>query len=302
MLPTDVKSSKAIALHRNILFSNSQDSRRDSKRVIAEANRDLDGKIVSEPEAKQNPLTHLSLYYFFWFHLGIFYFLFLFYRRLLRVKPGKPNFPSPKNQAKSTKFNASKDQGFAAQPNPYLTTVSKIQIAFSPQAVGLRKKLTQISSSASCDQDQDIVDLMYKTVLALVSQQDWTHVSYTSKTFPKEQVITEFDIISQHERKKCASKESSLANAYNQVNQSFIDHPDSYRYIVVTLILCTTHSEPLFDKIYTEEQLIEELAKLGKINRDSLIQFELLWNPQQEDTYLTNEELLVEYGDMIRLL
>ena len=34
---------------------------------------------------------------------------------------------------------------------------------------------------------------------------------------------------------------------------------------------------------------------------DYLMKFELLWTPQQADEYLTDEELLMEYTDIISL-
>ncbi|MGL5074232.1 MAG: DUF1517 domain-containing protein [Waterburya sp.] len=41
--------------------------------------------------------------------------------------------------------------------------------------------------------------------------------------------------------------------------------------------------------------------KLSKMEQDSVIKFELLWNPQQENVYISNEQLLIEYADMTRL-
>ena len=181
-------------------------------------------------------------------------------------------------------------------------TVSKLQIAFSPQALKLRQKLSQISYSVDSNQEQDIVDLLCKTVLALVSHQNWTHVNHSWMTLGLDEAKAEFNLISQTERKKCLTRELSLVNHNYSANSDSSAPKDDYRYVVVTLILWTTHNFPLFTKKHTEEQLIEELAKLSKIRREFLLKFELLWNPQQESIYLNNEQLLTEYSDLNRLL
>jgi len=260
---------------------------------------------ITASKVKQVRSISLSLFLLFFIPLGIFYPLFLFYRKLLGVEGKESDPPLEKNyKSKFTQPPSRKIFDFEAEENTPVATVSKLQIAFSPQALGLRQKLEQISSNDDLNQDQDIVDLMCKTVLALVSQQDWTHINYSSDSLPLEEVKAEFNLISRTERNKFITKELSLVNHNQQRNwrDDKSNYQDFYRYVVVTLVFCTTHNEPLFKKIHTEEQLIQVLGKLSKMRKDSLIQFELLWNPQQKDKYLSNDQLLMEYSDMIRLL
>ncbi|MEL6442091.1 MAG: DUF1517 domain-containing protein [Cyanobacteria bacterium J06621_8] len=259
-----------------------------------------------------NSLQQSSLFIFliiFILYCLIFYPLFLFYRRLLRVKgdilldsdPKSSQLPLLKPSEPQIDDLEQRDE-FSNTPVSDTTvpgaTVSKLQIAFSPQACTLRQKLQQISASAEREEALEVVDLLCKTVLALVSHQDWTHVSYSSISLPLDEVKAEFDYISLTERRKCRSRQPTPVYYERSVDNS----NDSYNYVVVTLIICTTHTNPLFDKILTEAQLIEELAKLGNMERESLIKFELLWNPQSEATYLSNEQLLTEYSELIRLL
>ncbi len=260
---------------------------------------------ISESKLRLARFISFSFFLLFFIPLGIFYPLFLFYRKLLGVEPKEPAYALGTNYA--PQFPEPHDSSIfdvEAQADTQVATVSKLQIAFSPQARRLRRKLEQISSGDDLNLNQDLVDFLCKTILALVSQQDWTHVNYSSVSLPLEEVQTEFDLISYKEKDKFLSKELSLVNR-NQPKQGSVDqsiHQDSYRYVVVTLVFCTTHNNPLFNKIHTEEQLIEELGKLGNMKAESLIKFELLWNPQQEDDYLSNEQLLTKYSDMIRLL
>ncbi|MEM7757647.1 MAG: DUF1517 domain-containing protein [Cyanobacteria bacterium P01_A01_bin.40] len=290
---------------------NSQIKQQQIKRLlVADSNIQDNNSDFDKSKLQLTELISRSFFLIFFIPCGIFYPLFLFYRKLLGVDQKELDF----TQTASNKLKFLEDDyNYPQELNLDVTkatesvnvssaTVSKLQIAFSPQALKLRQKLVQISSSADLNQDQDIVDLMCKTVLALVSHQDWTHVNYTSSSLPLDQVKAEFNLISQTERKKCINRNLSLANRSHQANRHHSSQGDDYRYVVVTLILCTTHDSPLFGKIHTEEQLIDELAKLSKMRRESLLKFELLWNPQQETIYLNNDQLLTEYSDMIRLL
>ena len=77
---------------------------------------------------------------------------------------------------------------------------------------------------------------------------------------------------------------------------------DIASYIVVTLIIGTAHDRPLWDKITTIDELQKALESLASIRQDYLMVFELLWSPQSEEDSLTNDELLLEYTDMIQLI
>ena len=57
----------------------------------------------------------------------------------------------------------------------------------------------------------------------------------------------------------------------------------------------------LFEKINTEAQLKEELLQLASIKDDYLSKFELLWTSQKSGEYFTDEELLLEYINIISL-
>jgi hypothetical protein len=259
---------------------------------------------VKESPTRLIRLISLSFFFLFFVPLGIFYPLFLFYKMLL-TKPDEPNdlLNSDLNSARQARFSEpvnSIDSVLQAKQDVNQATVSKLQIAFSPPARQLRAELSRVASMTDLHQF-DLVDLMHQTVDVLIEQGHWTHASYGSITLPLAKVKSEFNFISVQERIKFTSKTPSLANHNRNISNSN-GNQESYSYVVVTLILCTSHTTPLFKKINTKEQLVNELTQLGKMERDSVIKFELLWNPQQEGVYLSNDQLLTEYGDMTRLL
>lgn len=259
---------------------------------------------VKESPTRLIRLISLSFFFLFFVPLGIFYPLFLFYKMLL-IKPDEPDdlLNSDLNSDRQAGFTEpvdSIDSVLQAEQDVNQATVSKLQIAFSPPARQLRAELSRVTSMTDLQQF-DLVDLMHQTVDVLIEQGHWTHASYGSITLPLAKVRLEFNLISVQERTKFTSKTPSLVNHNRNINNSN-GNQESYSYVVVTLILCTSHTTPLFKKINTKEQLVNELMQLGKMERDSVIKFELLWNPQPEGVYLNNNQLLTEYADMNRLL
>ncbi|MFM2314023.1 MAG: hypothetical protein RLZZ04_3299 [Cyanobacteriota bacterium] len=271
----------------------------------AEVN-DPDSTTESAPQTSSASLMRLlslSFLLLFFVPLGIFYPLFLFYRRLL-IKPDESDeaddiLNSDRHEDLSEVLN-SENPVLRPETDFNKATVSKLQIAFSPPASQLRQELNRVSGTAHLNLDDDLVDLMHKTVEVLIEQEHWTHVSYDSIALPLEKVEPEFDFISHQERNKFTHKAPSLLK-YNRNINGNSGYQESYSYVVVTLILCTSHKTPLFQSIHTKQQLVEELMKLSKMEQDSVIRFELLWNPQKEDVYISNEQLLIEYADMTRL-
>ena len=288
---------------------------------------------VAEPKLKLVRLIALSCFLFLFVPLGIFYPFFLFYRQLLNRNSNLNYFKSGR-KSKYSKFTDSADidsffqrsnfsiQGrqannlppFPLHPdrvkseiesskNRSTATVSKLQIAFTPPAKKLRGSLSQISSTTEQNTD-DIAELMRKAVAVfLTHQQYWTHVSYSSDCLPLEKVQSEFEMISYLEWNKCLTRELGFVNRQRSANElNDFNRDDSYSYVVVTFILCTSHNSPLFDEIHTKAQLVKELTKLSQMKHDHLTEFELLWNPQQETEYISNERLLTQYSDLTRLL
>lgn len=303
-IPTDLVALSVLEKHEtnkhetNVLLA-------DNTAEVSDPN-DPDSTTESSPQpssASLMRLLSLSFLLLFFVPLGIFYPLFLFYRRLL-IKPDESDeaddiLNSDRHEDLSEVLN-SESPVFRTESDLNKATVSKLQIAFSPPASHLRQELNRVSRTANLNLGDDLIDLMPKTLSVLIEQEHWTHVSYDSIALPLEKVESEFDFISHQERNKFTHKALSLPD-YNRNVTGESGYQESYSYVVVTLIFCTSHTTPLFQAIHTKQQLVEELMKLSKMEQDSVIKFELLWNPQQENVYISNEQLLIEYADMTRL-
>ena len=268
--------------------------------LLADNSQLLSLRAEEDPKSRLIRLLTVSFFFLFFVPLGIFYPLFLFYRMLL-IKPDETdNIFENENKLDPSRSNDVAVVDIPIGIERKKATVSKLQIAFSPPASDLRKKLSQATSIAAQDVEYDFVDLMNRAIAVMLEQQYWTHVSCDSETLPLDKIRLKFDSTSYQERNKFTNGQSNLIN-YNRNVTSAEGYERNYSYVVVTLILCTSHTFPLFETINTKEQLAKELVQLSQMKKDILIQFELLWNPQQEDVYISNEQLLIEYSDMTRL-
>lgn len=277
--------------------------------------------------SRTKAIRTFSLYLFLLLFVpfGIFYPFFLFYRKLLNSN----NFFSNALGSRNWLYNLRKASNsrnsieledrpalppsitsFTAQSLKYENStddihamVSKLQIAFAVEDDSLRQKLVELCSNIDSRTDQGITELMRKTISLLISEQKCTHVSQSSESYPIDCLKTEFEAICTKEKNKVVSESYSVVGRDNNSSKSTssFDNKDIAQYFVITLVLCTSHTEPIFEQITTKKQLEVELSELGKMRQDDLIKFDLLWNPQSEEQYLTSNELLVNYIDMIRL-
>lgn len=182
-------------------------------------------------------------------------------------------------------------------------TISQLQIALSPEAQNLQQELSSLSLNADTETDAGLVQLMRESALILLRHEPaWTHVLANSNSLDISNAETAFDKISFAERSKFSSESLSNINGNLKTKAAVDDNDANYpAYVVVTLILGTADDNPLFFNIHTATQLKETLLKLASMRADYLMKFELLWTPQQVNEYLTDDELLMEYTNLIKL-
>ena len=182
-------------------------------------------------------------------------------------------------------------------------TISQLQIALSPEAEDLQQKLSSLSLNADTETDAGLVQLMRESALILLRHEPaWTHVLANSNSLNINNAETAFDKISFAERSKFSSESLSNINGNLKTTATVDDNDANYSaYVVVTLILGTADDNPLFFNIHTAMQLKETLLKLASMREDYLMKFEILWTPQRANEYLTDDELLMEYTNLIKL-
>lgn len=186
-----------------------------------------------------------------------------------------------------------------------IVTVSKIQVALLAVARDIQSELTDLSLEVDTDTPEGLLQLVQEASLALLRMpENWSHVLVDSQTVKsREEAEALFQKSSIAERSKFSVE--TLTNVGGRVNKrdGFKPNPDEdpAAYIVVTLLVGTTHDRPLFDQVRTEAELTSALEQLASLPSDYLMAFELLWSPQESSDSLTYDELLTEYTEMVQL-
>jgi uncharacterized membrane protein len=186
-----------------------------------------------------------------------------------------------------------------------IVTVSRVQVALLAEARTIQAELTTLSEQVDTSTAEGLLQLLQETALALLrSPENWSHVLGSSETVKtREAAEGLFNQVAIAERSKYTVE--TLTNVGGRVNRSTnyqVDlDKDPASYIVVTLLVGSTHDQPLFAEVRTPEQLKDVLKALASMPADHLLVFELLWTPQVESDSLTYDELLTEYTDMVQI-
>ncbi|HEY9296693.1 MAG TPA: DUF1517 domain-containing protein, partial [Phormidium sp.] len=97
----------------------------------------------------------------------------------------------------------------------------------------------------------------------------------------------------------------TLSNVDGEITQRQPEPADkdeeSAAYIVVTLLIGTADDQPLFGEIKSTEAVKEALEQLLSMRTDYLMVFELLWSPQAETDKLTQQQMALQYADMMQI-
>ena len=182
-------------------------------------------------------------------------------------------------------------------------TVSMLQVALSSAAENIQQELSALSLNTDTDMESGLVELMQESALILLrNNHAWTHVLSSSNSLDINQAESAFDKLSIKERSKFSSETlSNVDGTLKSKAATSFDSDDFASYVVVTLILGTADDKPLFTKINTESDLSEAILQLSSMRNDYLIKFELLWTPQKANQYLSDDELLMEYTNIMPL-
>jgi uncharacterized membrane protein len=186
-----------------------------------------------------------------------------------------------------------------------IVTISKIQVGLLATARAIQTQLSESSLNTDTETPEGLVQLLQEAALALLrTQENWTHVSASSKTVrSREEAQAIFTQLSIEERSKFSAETLMNVNGKvrrSQDNSKQDNEPGSY--IVVTLLIGTENDRPLFGDVYSAEALKQALERIAATPPEYLTVFELLWTPQSETESLTEDELLTEYTKLMQII
>lgn len=270
---------------------------------IFTGNSPENNEIESESSIALNLVRKISLFFFllFFLPLGIFYPFFLLYKKLL-------DFDEDTNPIEEEVFESSLPISSSIEDIELdlysdQAIISKLQVAFLPEIVNLKQQLEQARLNIDEQGESRALDFMRSAISIFITQQYWTHANLESLSCSSIEAPEKFDTILSVEQDKYIAKKLSVVNIgqSEQRTGNYIAQ-DNFKYTVVTMVFYTLGSDILFEQINTKESLAKLLIDLSQINKNDLLKFELIWNPLKEDEFITNEELLIHYEDMVRLL
>ncbi len=172
------------------------------------------------------------------------------------------------------------------------------------EARDIQLQLTELSTTADLDTPEGLSEFLQETVLSLLRKPEyWSYGQSSSETVAsREEAGQMFEQMSIAERSKFGVETFSRVNDRARSGSISIE-PDiePAEYIVVTLLVGAEDDRPLFDPVYSTEDLKQALERLATIPPNSLAIFELLWSPQVSTDSLSSEELLTKYAELVPL-
>jgi uncharacterized membrane protein len=185
-----------------------------------------------------------------------------------------------------------------------VVTVSKLQVALLASARQIQQQLNETSLSADLETPEGRCEFLQETALGLLRHPEyWVRAQAVSETVEnRDKAGQRFQELSIEERSKFSAE--TFANVGGQVKyrEALPDAGDELAsYIVVTLLVGTEDDRPLFDQVYSDEELKAALQRAAAITPEYLLVLEVLWSPQEDTDVLTEEQLLTLYGDLVQI-
>ena len=170
-----------------------------------------------------------------------------------------------------------------------IVTVSKIQVGLLASARAIQTGLSKYSLDTDTESPEGLAQLLQEAALALLrTQENWTHVSASSKTVrTREEAQAIFTQFSIEERSKFSAETLTNVNGIRRIQDNSQQDNEPGSYIVVTLLVGTEDDRPLFGDIYSVKELKQALERIAATPPEYLTVFELLWTPQSETESLT---------------
>ncbi|WP_013321687.1 DUF1517 domain-containing protein [Gloeothece verrucosa] len=184
-----------------------------------------------------------------------------------------------------------------------IVTLTKLQVALLAKATGVQSELSELIVRVDPNSKQGLWELLQESVLVLLRHsEDWSHGLATSKSMKIDQAEADFNQLSLKERSKLCAETLTNINGKIEHQDIKLAADESAAYIIVTLLLGTADTRPLFKQIHSIEELKQALERLANVPPDYLMKLELIWSPQEESDSLTYEEFISHYTDMMQLV
>ncbi|GAB4823858.1 hypothetical protein N2152v2_010904 [Parachlorella kessleri] len=177
-------------------------------------------------------------------------------------------------------------------------TVAKVQVGLMGSARQIQRDLERIASRANTSSPQGLHYILQETVLALMRNPDYCLYGFSqgASSSSPEKAESRFNEYSMEERGKFEAE--TLVNVGGRSRRGTLRRrpvaPGPQELIVVTVLVAAEGSFKL-PKITSRSELRAALAKLGALRAEDIMAVEVLWTPEEEDDYFTQDDLASDY-------
>lgn len=187
-----------------------------------------------------------------------------------------------------------------------IVTVTTLQVAIHVDADhDVQTALSTLGHGADTDQPEGLLTLLQNSALAVLRAADhWCYGNGTAKMLStRDQATACFNAASLEERSMFSGE--TLVHRDRQLDlepeSSPVGDLEYGQYVVVTFIVASEADMPLFRNIQSKTDLQAALTRLAAMPVEDLLRVEVLWTPQAAPAGLTQEDLLLDYTDLVLL-
>ena len=184
-------------------------------------------------------------------------------------------------------------------------TVAKVQVGLLGTARELQRDLERIASRADTSTSKGLHYVLQETVLALMRNPNYCVYGFAKAgvEYSADEAEARFNKLSLEERAKF--EKETRVNVAGRRAQSTLglqkDLAAPVSELIVVTIVVAAEGKFKLPKVSGRKDLIEALTTLGAVPASEVLAVEVLWTPEEEDDYFTQEDLAADYPLMVTL-
>eukprot|EP00890_Picochlorum_soloecismus_P004755 jgi/Picsp_1/5280/NSC_02642-R1_protein len=177
-------------------------------------------------------------------------------------------------------------------------SVAKVQVGLLSNARDLQRDLERIASRADTSTSRGLHFVLQETVLALMRNPDYCVYGYGKSGVEDspEAAESRFNKLSLEERGKF--EKETMVNVGGIRASSSLGRRGSRAGVgelIVVTILVASEGRIKLPKVTSRVQLRDALSTLGSLPAEDILAVEVLWTPEEEGDYFTQEDLAFDY-------
>lgn len=178
-------------------------------------------------------------------------------------------------------------------------SVAKVQVGLLGSARELQLDLERIASQADTASSRGLHYILQETVLALLRNPNYCVYGFAKSGIENsaDEAEARFNKLSLEERGKF--EKETRVNVAGRTSRSSLnmrqDLSAPVNELIVVTILIAAEGRMRLPKVTGRKELVEALTTLGAVPATSVLAVEILWTPEEEDDYFTQEDLAADY-------